>query len=140
MALLLTGLLPACDDDVQPDEVPVEVRQALLDAFPNSSYIEWDKNGKDYEADFQLDRRTHTALLNPTGSLLMHKQAIPETELPGEVTATLNQNFKGYALDEVEKLLKDEGTFYQVELESATSEEQLVLQPNGQPAQLPFWD
>lgn len=138
--LLLTGMLFACDEDVQPDKVPVAVRQALLDTFPTSSYIEWEKNGKDYEADFTQDAHEYAALFNPTGNLLQHKHTIPAADLPDAVTASIQRRFTGYTLDELEKVLKNGGTYYQVEVETSTKEERLVLSPDGQPAPLPYWD
>lgn len=140
--LFLASSLSACesDEDIQPRDVPVEARQALLTIFPNSSYIEWEKQGNEYEAEFKVDTVAYAALFNGSGKLLKYKHAIPAAELSGEVTATIRQNFSGYKVEDPEKLLKDGSTFYQVELETTTKEEKLVFLANGQRAPLSYWD
>ncbi|MHC2990891.1 hypothetical protein OB13_04570 [Pontibacter sp. HJ8] len=140
--LLLASSLCSCESegDIEPRDVPAETRQALLTIFPNSSYIEWEKKGSEYEAEFKVDTVAYAALFNGSGKLLKYKHAIREAELSGEVTTTIRQKFSGYKLDEPEKLLKDGSTFYQVELETTTKEEKLVFLTNGQRAPLSYWD
>ncbi|ARS37228.1 PepSY-like domain-containing protein [Pontibacter actiniarum] len=144
IALLFLGsFLFACDndDDVKPDDVPVAVKDTLVNTFPNAQNIEWDKKGEDYEADFDQDTVEYDALLNASGALLMHKYDIAEAALPEEVKASITQNYAGYRVDDAEVVDRAGALYYQVDLEKDNSEEKLVLSADGQAqTEIPYWE
>jgi hypothetical protein len=57
--LLITALLAfgffACDDNVDPVEVPDNVRTAFESAYPGATDVEWEMDDDHYEVEFMLD-------------------------------------------------------------------------------------
>lgn len=138
--LLLAGIVSACDDEVLPEKVPLEVRQTLLNTFPQATYIEWEKSGKDYEADFDVRTTEHSALFRHTGNLVQYKRALPASELPEAITNAIAQNYSGYKISEAEVLVRDTITSYQLVLKKQSKEVELVFAADGQQLRQPFWD
>lgn len=138
--LLLSGLLFSCGDDVLPEKVPVAVRQTLLTTFPTAAYIEWERKGKEYEADFAVTATEHSALFNSTGSLLQHKRNIPAADLPEKIKTAIQEHYAGYQVDDAEEFVKNEVKLYQVELKNDRRETKVVFSADGKPTNQPFWD
>ncbi|GGG12294.1 PepSY-like domain-containing protein [Pontibacter amylolyticus] len=142
--LLMTGTFLSCDsndDDMKIEDVPATVREALLSSFPEATGIDWEKKGEDYEADFDVDRVDHNAMLNASGTVLKHKYDIPETDLPEAIRATISQNYADHKIDDPEVLVQNGDTLYQVELDHMTSmDEKLVFSADGQKVDQAYWD
>ncbi|WP_266203833.1 PepSY-like domain-containing protein [Pontibacter kalidii] len=143
--LFLGGSLFACDndkdDDIKPDDVPAAVKETLSSTFPDAQHVEWEKKGEDFEADFDVATVEHDALFNASGSLLMHKFDVAETELPEQVKTAISQNYADYRIDDADELQKDGTTFYQVELEKDKQEQKLVFAADGQEQTgVQYWD
>lgn len=142
--LLMTGTFLSCDsndDDMKIEDVPATVREALLSTFPEATGIDWEKKGEDYEADFDVDRVDHNAMLNASGTVLKHKYDIPETDLPEAIRATISQNYANHKIDDPEVLVQNGDTLYQVELDHMTSmDEKLVFSADGQKVDQAYWD
>ena len=139
--MFLASSLFACEqNDVKPEDVPAAVRQTLLNVFPNTSNLEWEKKGENYEAEFDVATVEHTALLDAKGSLLQHKYDITEAELPEAVKAAISQQYADYILDDADVLVKGTTSFYQVELEKGMQEEKLVFAADGSQSQEAYWD
>lgn len=142
--LLMTGTFLSCDsndDDMKIEDVPATVREALLSSFPEATGIDWEKKGEDYEADFDVDRVDHNAMLNASGTVLKHKYDIPETDLPEAIRATISQNYANHKIDDPEVLVQNGDTLYQVELDHMTSmDEKLVFSADGQKVDQAYWD
>ena len=138
--VLLSAFFISCDDDVMPEEVPLEVRQNLLSTFPHAYQIEWEKSGKDFEAEFTVHAAEHSALFQQSGKLAQYKRAIPASELPEAVTAAIARHYPGYHLREAEAFFKNQVTSYQVILKSKSAEVEVVFSADGQQSKLPYWD
>ncbi len=141
--LFMASTLFACDnnsDDVNPDDVPAAVKETLLSSFPDAADIDWEQKGDDYEADFDVNKVDYSALFNASGSLIKHKQDIPESELPDAVRAAINTDYAAYRLDDIERLEEGQTMLYQVELDNNTKDEKLVYSADGQQAQQVYWD
>jgi uncharacterized membrane protein YkoI len=139
--MFLTSALFSCEqDDIKPEDVPVEVRQTILNTFPNAANLEWEKKGEDYEAEFDVAAVEHTALLNAKGSLVQHKYDITEAELPEAVKAAISQQYADFRIDDADVLVKGESSFYQVELEKGMQENKLVFAADGSQSQEAYWD
>lgn len=144
--MLLLGLLQfSCDDDkdndVKPDSVPETVKTTLAANFPNTTGLEWEKVGADYEADFDVDTVDHEALFSANGEMLKYKHDIPEAALPEAVKITISQNYSDMRLDDAEKLLQGNAEYYQVELDNSGADKKLVFSADGQEQTQPaYWD
>ncbi|PVY39873.1 hypothetical protein [Pontibacter virosus] len=138
--ILSAGLLTSCDDDVMPEKVPLEVRQNLLATFPLAFDIEWEKSGKDFEADFTVHAAEHSALFQHSGELTQYKRAIPLAELPEVVANSIAKIHPNYRIEGVEMCVKSNTIYYQVVLKSRTAELEVVFAADGQQLQQPHWD
>ncbi len=84
-------------------------------SFSNSSNIEWNKRGSQYEAIFYKDKLEHIAIFDAEGNLAEYRQFIPEgflpemlrqkAELKGEIMNRLIRN-KGNTI-EYEIIVRD---------------------------------
>ena len=138
--LLLSVLMFSCDDDVMPEKVPLEVRQNLLSAFPMAYHIEWEKSGKDFEADFTVYAAEHSALFKESGQLTQYKHAIPATALPEAVVNAIASKHPRYKVSAADALVKGNVTCYQVVLKNSSAEIEAVFSADGQQLRQSFWD
>ncbi|WP_299817717.1 hypothetical protein [uncultured Pontibacter sp.] len=140
--LLLGATMAACDtEDLTPKKVPVEVRQTLLNIFPNASNIEWERQGQNYEAEFYLTAVDHAALLHASGNLLMYKHQVTNQSLPEAVKTTIARKYPNYSVSQAERLVIGTETLYQVEVSKNDQSEWLVLSITGEERpHLAYWD
>ncbi len=137
---LSAGFLSSCDDEVLPEKVPLEVRQNLLSTFPLAYNIEWEKSGKDYEADFTVHAAEHCALFRHSGELMQYKRALPSSELPEAVSSSISRSYPGYRIKEAEFATKNNISFYQVLFINKAAEVEMVFSADGQQLSQAYWD
>ncbi|EJF08977.1 hypothetical protein O71_17736 [Pontibacter sp. BAB1700] len=137
---LFAGLLVSCDDDVLPEKVPLEVRQNLLNTFPLAFDIEWERSGKDYEADFNMHAVAHSALFRQSGELMQYKRNLQSSELPEAVARSIAQSYPNYKTEEAEVVVKGDTTTYQVVLKGKSGELELAFSAEGQQLPQAYWD
>lgn len=141
--LMFGGVLTSCsqEDDVSPKDVPSVVLNTFNAQFAKAVDIEWEKHGENYEAEFDIDRTDHKALIEGSGSMLMFKHDIPASELPAEVQSTLDQDFADYKIEDPERLEKEGIVYYQIEMEKGEMEEYKVFSADGTiDESLTYWD
>jgi hypothetical protein len=107
-----------------------------------SANIEWEKDGPTYEAEFDWQGRETSVKIEDAGRYVMEKQELAQRELPPAVLSSVKSSYKDYVIEETERLVTKEITYYQVELEAKGKEEiRLVLLDNGAPANgISYWD
>ena len=143
--LLLLSLtsytLVSCSQDVQAPDVPSVVMNAFQTNFSDATDIDWEKKKGFYEVDFEIGTIDHEVQISPSGKIIIHKHAIPATELPQAVQTLLSSTFKDSKLDSAEKLVKDGQVFYQIELDKRLSEKHLVYDAQGVSTNvISYWD
>ena len=127
--------------DVATKDVPSAVATALNQKFANATDLDWEMDGANYEADFDVNRVDHNVLIDPSGKILMTKRDIQKKDLPQAVTNAISQNHKGLRLDDMEVLEKDGTTYYQVELDDKAGDKKLVFTADGKAATgSTYWD
>jgi len=129
------------DNDIPTSKVPSVVKNAFEQQYTNAVDIEWEKNRKNFEADFEIANIDYTALFNPEGQLLMAKQDIPETELPAAIAEKIALDFPDYYIDDVDRITIESRVLYQVELDGAIRDKKLVYTEDGQEEKtFSYWD
>ncbi|WP_162428391.1 PepSY-like domain-containing protein [Pontibacter pudoricolor] len=127
--------------DVATKDVPSTVAAALTQKFANATDLDWEMNGTNYEADFDVNRVDHNVLIDPSGKILMTKRDIQKKDLPQAVSSAISQNHKGLRLDDMEVLEIDGTTYYQVELDDKAGDKKLVFTADGKEASnITYWD
>lgn len=107
----------ACAQGVPASKVPSVVQNTVKTKFSNATEIEWVTKNGGYEAEFDINKVEHTALVDSNGKFLMYRVDLDVKDLPSQVSAAIAKDYAGYKIDEAEKLEKDGVTYYQVELD-----------------------
>ena len=142
-AALFSGatVLAANAQDIAAKDVPQAVAKALTQQYANATDLDWEMDGANYEAEFDVKRADHTVLIDPSGKILMTKRDIVEKDLPQSIRTAIGQKYKGMRLDDMELVEKDGKTFYQVELDEKGTDRLLVFAADGQEVTDPaYWD
>lgn len=109
------------------DKIPATAKGGFAAKFPSAQKAKWsiEKPGE-FEVEYVLSGVESSALFDAEGNLLETETEIKESELPATVKATLARDFKGYKLDEIEKVTDAKGiiTF---EMEAAKGKEKLEI-------------
>ena len=138
-ALLTGGVLISCSPNIRESKVPSVVKNTLSARFSQMGPVEWEREKGNYEAEFRND--TIKALISPAGALVRYKQKIAAGELPAPVQQTLESQYGGHQVEDVEKVIQSEETYYQLELEKGLKEMQVVLTADGAVTNaVPYWD
>ena len=117
--------------DIHTDEVPSVVRNSFKQQFPKAMDVEWELKDQLYKVEFEIGRKDHEAWINSTGGIVKHKQDITEGELPKEVTASISKNYKGYRIDDVERIESNKKFSYKVELKTLSKEQDVIFDQSG---------
>ena len=142
-ALFFSGsaILATNAQDIKEKDVPQAVTSALTQKYTGITNTEWEREGDNFEAEFDREGTEHTVLLNPSGEILMTKSDVLLNDLPQPIKSALDQKYKGMPVDDTELLEKDGQTFYQLEVEEKGTDRRLVFSSDGQEATAPaYWD
>lgn len=134
IAIFAGGLLVSCDSDDSPNvDTPSVTLNSFQSEFPNAKDVEWEElqNG-DYEAEFEINRIDHKALLNKEGNLIKYKYEILASELPELVNNAIDSNYDRSQLDDTEILKIDGKTFYQVEFDQIPMDKHVIFNEAGE--------
>jgi uncharacterized membrane protein YkoI len=118
--------------EIRADEVPSVVLNAFKQKFPKASDVEWERKDQLYKVEFEIGRTDHEAWINNTGGIVKHKRDIRTADLPREVTASINRSYKGYRIDDVERIEEGQKFLYKVELKTLSKEEEVIFDPKGE--------
>ena len=134
----------ACTSNhISQSKVPSVVLNTLKAQYPITDDVAWEKDHDVYEADVKINDSTEvTICIDETGKLVMQKQDIPAAGLPAPVIASIQNNYKDYAIDEAERLERNGRTYYQVELNKIRKKDlNLVFSPDGnEEKKMYYWD
>ncbi len=91
-------------------DVPATVKDGFKKSFPGSKVEKWEKEGAEYEAEFDLNKVETSALLDVNGTLLQTETEIGVNDLPKGVTEYLNKYEAGKKIKEASKITDNKGT------------------------------
>jgi len=133
----------AIAQDLMPSQVPSIVKDALKTKFPNSNDIEWEKKGEYYNVEFEIGRNDHELWITPSGQIVKHKEEISSAQLPQNIKNKIKTDYKGYRIDDVDKLTIKDKVLYKVEIETRTKnnkkEVDLILDEDGKSFEKSAW-
>lgn len=132
--LITTGLfysIVAFAQDIRSNEVPSLVLNSFHKTFPKALEEEWEFKNNLYKVEFEIDRNDHEAWLDNEGNIMKQKQDMQAKELPKAVSGTIKTNYKGYRIDDVEKIITGTKTVYKVELKKGLNEQDVFFDPSG---------
>lgn len=133
--LVGTFVFTSCDDDDDPDYVnpPSALQQALEQKYGSLSWVEWDREGTYYVADFRKDGREHEAWFTGDGRWMMTEidlqrnlSNLPETVRTGFESTVYAAS--PWVVEDVDKLEREGyAELYIIEVERYTDDADVVL-------------
>ena len=135
ITLILLAIFGTCckRTGLSKDQVPSVVLNSLSMKYPYAEAVDWEKNDSLYEAELRLnDTIEIEARIDQHGNLVSEKKEIPVMELNHHVIAELNNRYKNYLIEDVEKVQQNGIVYYQVELNGKGSKEiKLIINSDG---------
>ena len=128
---VFSSAMMSCEQDIDQSNVPAVVLKTFQSTFPDAQHIEWEKSGDIYEAEFDLQHVDYNAFIDASGNLILYKYDISINEIPQAVTNTIQADFAGYRIDDVDLVDKDGEKFYEIELENNTVDQVVVFSEDG---------
>ncbi|MFQ3214716.1 MAG: outer membrane biogenesis lipoprotein LolB [Marivirga sp.] len=123
------ALLNAC---AQTTEVPKAVMEAFSQKSPDAKKVKWDKEDEtEWEAKFKTNGREYSANFTTAGGWKETEHEINMNKAPAAVKATLEQEFRDYAVEESEISKTTEGKVYEFALEKDETEIEVAIDVNG---------
>jgi hypothetical protein len=116
IALIMLSLVSFAQK-TNEQNVPQVVKNALLQKSPNAKEIKWDKEGKNFEASFNLNNADNSVLFNQEGKIVETEIEIPVNQLPKKALQYLNDNYKNQKVKEAAKIVTEKGyIIYEAEI------------------------
>ncbi len=108
--------------------VPQVIQTSFQTQFPKADDTKWEKEGLNFEAEFELDEKEISALFDPQGILIETEVEIPLLELHTGILEFVEINYSGQKIKEAAKITKADGTYtYEAEIRGMN----LIFDSNG---------
>ena len=132
IGLIFAAGLTFAFTNLDDQKVPQAVKDAFSEKFPTAKKVDWEKeNDQEWEAEFKLNKVEYSANFLADGTWKETEHEISETEVPQQILSSLKSNFPDYEIEEVEMSEKNEGTFYEFEIEKGKDEWDVTMDSNG---------
>ncbi|APQ17282.1 PepSY-like domain-containing protein [Maribacter hydrothermalis] len=132
VALTVLGAFTVFAQDINPNDVPVNLKQNFKQNYPQASDIEWEMNGQAYKVEFDANRQEYEIWYATDGNITKTEQEMTEADLPQTIKTVIADNYLGYKVDSVEKTIENGDITYKVELEKGWNDEkEVVFDENG---------
>lgn len=132
----------ACESDIDIDEnqVPSLVVNALKLEFSNTTDREWEKSDEFFIVEFEKEDVDYTAKLNSKGEILKYKYEVNNEQLPEAVKKSISLTQPDAEIDDVDLLFIDNKEYYQIEIEKSFKDLKKVVDLKGQVTNISYWD
>lgn len=124
--ILLTGCVSAQKEKKEP--VPEAVKTAFEQQYPAIKDVDWEKEGSNYEAEFETGDVETSVVYTANGVLVETETALAAAALPQAVTDYVSANFKGEKIKEAAKIVAADGT---ISYEAEVKGKDLIFDANG---------
>ncbi len=109
--------LSASAQQVKESEVHLQVKTAFKRAHTNLKKIKWEKEGENYEAEFESAGTEQSVLMNVAGTVLETETEIPLSELPLTAKEYVAKHYSGAKINEAARIVDAKGVVtYEAEL------------------------
>jgi hypothetical protein len=126
--LALIATLQSCAQDAPSKKL----KDAFNKKFPNAKKIKWSKeNESEWEAEFKMNGEEYSANFLSDGTWKETEHEIEKSKIPAAVQQTLNKEFAGYDIEEVEISETADGKVYEFALEKDESDLEVAISPDG---------
>ncbi|MFV0290834.1 MAG: PepSY-like domain-containing protein [Mangrovibacterium sp.] len=131
--ILASGLSFATDKDIPASAVPSVVINQFNSDFPKASDIDWEVKNEIFKVDFQLGWfKDYEVWYAADGAQIKINEECTKSELPQSVLTSLDKNFRGYRVEDVDKITEKGSVTYKVEVERGEDERTIFFNENGE--------
>lgn len=120
--------LAACAQKVKEADVPAVVKDAFKKSYANAKEVKWEKEGANYEAEFEVGETDQSVVYDTSGHLIETEVEIKVDELPAEVKEYVSKNYKDMKIKEATKITDAKGA---VSYEAEIKGKDLIFDSNG---------
>lgn len=106
-ASLISGC--AFAQNKQDKDIPAIVKSAFQKAHPDAKGVKWEKEGDNFEAEFEHGKVEQSVVLNAQGNILETEVEIAVAELPQKAREYVAAHYKGQSLKEAAKITDAKG-------------------------------
>ncbi|MEO9953671.1 PepSY-like domain-containing protein [Nonlabens sp.] len=119
--------------EIPQNQVPSVIVNDFHKQFPKATDIEWEMDGSTYHVEFELRWNIdHEIWYTTDGKISKHKEDISQKELPKAVLNSIEVNFKGYSIDDLERITDNGSIFYKMEMKNLIKKDwDIVINSNG---------
>jgi hypothetical protein len=94
---------------IKEADVPVPVKKTVASHYSTIKEVKWEKEGGNYEAEFDLNKTEISVLIDPQGNLIATETEIKIDELPQPVAPYITKNIKDQKIKEASKIIDAKG-------------------------------
>jgi hypothetical protein len=109
MIAVLLGATQMNAQKVKEADVPSAVKKTFAAHYSSVKEPKWEKEGANYEAEFDVDKIENSVLFDANGNLLETETAISVSQLPSPVSGYVDQKLKGQNIKEASKIVDAKG-------------------------------
>ncbi|NOY50613.1 MAG: hypothetical protein GXO88_08645 [Chlorobi bacterium] len=121
--------LQACG---QKENVPAKTGLSFAQKFPDAKKVKWDKeNEHEWEAEFKMNGKEYSANFDSDGKWMETEYEIKASELPTAVKTTIDNEFKGFDIEEAEVSETPEGKVFELQMEQDGNDMEVAIAPDG---------
>ena len=119
------------DEAIDATTVPEAVLEHFENSFEKSTEVVWFMEDSTYEVEFMYKEAKTSAVYAANADLLELEVEINKDQLPDMILVYLAENYPDVEIEEIEKVMNNEGNFYEVEIEKDDTEISLFFTPEG---------
>ena len=111
MILMAVSLISggAFAQHTQDKDIPAIVKSAFQKAHPDAKGVKWEKEGDNFEAEFEHGKVEQSVVLNAQGNILETEVEIAVAELPQKAREYVAAHYKGQSVKEAAKITDAKG-------------------------------
>ena len=107
VAAMITSLTFA--QKMKEKDVPSTVKTSFQKIFPQSNVEKWEKEGDNFEAEFELNKSEQSVLFDAQGNIIETEIEIELSQLPNRVLDYVKTNYKRLSVKEAAKITDGKG-------------------------------
>ena len=109
-------------------DVPATIKNSFVKMYPNAKVEKWEKEGNNYEAEFDNAKVETSVLIGPNGQLMETEIEVAVSSLPKTVSDYVTKNLAGKKIKEASKITTAAGV---VTYEAEVDEADYIFDANG---------
>lgn len=110
-------------------EIPAIVETAFKNQYPDVKDVDWEKEGANYEAEFEAGKTEISVVIDPNGKILETETEMKASELPKNIQDYIAAHYNGQKIKEAAKIVHADGS---VQYEAEVNKKDLIFSNNGE--------